>query len=64
MRKDGRTDTDLSKLILLVEVGHLSRVQDVVGVLQEGFIYDLCVIKQEDCGLVVHTGQTIQLLDI
>lgn len=30
---DNKDNTDLNKLILLVEVGHLSRAQDVIDVL-------------------------------
>lgn len=47
-------NTDLYKLIWLVEVGNLSRAQDVVDVLQEGFIDNLRVIEEKHCGLVVH----------
>lgn len=56
--------TDLSKLVLLVEVRHLTRAQDIIDVLQEGFIYNLGVIEQEHCGLVVHTSQPVQLFDV
>ncbi len=62
--KSYEDETDLNKLILLVEVRHLSRAQDVIDVFEEGFIHNLGVIKQEDCGLVVHTGQTVQLLNV
>lgn len=56
--------TNLNKLIWLVEVGHLSGAQDVVDVYQEGLVYNLSVVEQKHCWLVVHAGQTIQLLDV
>lgn len=56
--------TNLDKLIRLVEVRHLPGAQDVVDVFQEGLVYDLSVVEQEHCGLVVHACQTIQLLDV
>lgn len=56
--------TNLNKLIWLVEIGHLSRAQDVVDVFQEGFIYNLSVVEQKHCWLIVYSGQPIQLLDV
>lgn len=56
--------TNLNKLIWLVEIGHLSRAQDVVDVFQEGLVYNLSVVEQKHRGLVVHACQTIQLLDV
>lgn len=48
--------TNLNKLILLVEVRHLSRAKNVIDVFEERLFDNLGVIKQEDCGLLVHTS--------
>ena len=41
---------DLLKLVRLVQVGHFTRIKNVVDVFQERFDNDLCVIKKEDRG--------------
>lgn len=64
--------TPLNKCVLVVvplgtlclEVGHLSRAEDVVDVLWERQVYYLGVVEQNHCGLVVHTRQPIQLLHV
>ena len=46
------------------EIGHFSRVQDVVDILEEGFLHDLGIRKQKDDLLVVCACLLEQVLEI
>lgn len=65
---DGNDDdddgTNLFKFIRLVEVGDLSAAEDVVDVLQEGFLCHLGVSEEKHRGLVLHTTLIVQLLQV
>jgi hypothetical protein len=43
---------------------HLARVEDVVDVLQERFVHQLCVGQQEHDPLALHAGHAHHRLDV
>jgi len=58
------TGTDLFELVWLVEIGDFAAAEDVVDVLHEGLLDDLCVHEQEHCSSVLHAGRVVETLQI
>lgn len=54
---------DLLDVFIAVKVGDLAIVQDVVDVLDKGFVDNLSIRKQEDMGLAVDTGRQEEKFD-
>jgi hypothetical protein len=55
---------DLLKVLFLVDVGHVTRVKDVVDIFEHLFVDDLSIHEKETDGFVVHTRLHQTLLDV
>ena len=54
----------LLHILSLKQVGHFTRVEDVVHVFKHGFLDDLCVGEKKHCRLVLATCREHERLDV
>jgi hypothetical protein len=53
-----------ANFILAEQVGNLARGENVIDVLNKSLVLDLCLIKQESCGLVLAAAEFVELLQV
>ena len=54
----------LLKFIRFVKVRNFPTGENVIDILEEGLLHNLCVCEQKHCGLVLNTGLVVQLADV
>ena len=57
-------DANLFKFVGFIQIWYFSTAEDVADIFKERLFQSLGVVKQEHCGLVLHTSQNVQALQI